>query len=227
MSLSKIFSNVVKLWGKYSGVFFKGTLVTVELSVIVVLCGLLLGAVLAMMKISNFKIAKFHPLRALATVYIEVLRGTPLLLQLYFFYFVLGKSGLTTAQSVLIALAVNSAAYVAEIIRAGISAVDKGQVEAARSLGLSSSQTMLNIVMPQAVKNILPAMGNELIMMIKETSLASTFFVGDLMTQANIVGGATFLQIECLIITGVIYFLLTTLLSKGINILEKRLMVSD
>ncbi|MDL2216046.1 amino acid ABC transporter permease [Ruminococcaceae bacterium OttesenSCG-928-N02] len=220
-------ANVIKLWGKYSGVFLQGALMTVQMSVITVLLGLLLGSVLAFMKLSNWKIGKFNPLRTFSSIYVSVLRGTPILLQLYFFYFVLADLNLSTAQSVLVALVVNSAAYVAEIIRAGISAVDVGQVEAARSLGLSGRQTMLQIVLPQAVKNILPAMGNELIMMIKETSLASTFFVGDLMTQANIIAGASFLQVECLIIAGIIYLVLTSVIGKLVNIFEKRLMVSD
>ncbi len=231
MTFAKIMANLAKLWAKYGGVFLKGTAYTVQLSLVTVFFGLLCGAVLAYMKLNKFKIWKVRPLNVLASIYVEILRGTPLLLQLYFFCFLLPSMlpgmAISRVQGVLVALTLNSAAYVAEIIRAGIAAVDKGQVEAARSLGLSSGQTMVHIVLPQAVKNILPALGNELVMMIKETSLASTFFVGELMTQANIVGGASFLQIESLIIAGVLYLILTTTISQAVGLLEKRLKASD
>ena len=114
-----------------------------------------------------------------------------------------------------------------EVIRSGIEAVDKGQTEAARSLGLSKRQTMLKIVLPQAVRYILPALGNEFIMMIKETSLASVFFVGDLMTQFQTISGATFLTMEPLIIIGIIYFVLTFSLSKGVAVLERRMKAGE
>jgi ABC-type amino acid transport system permease subunit len=128
---------------------------------------------------------------------------------------------------VTVALVLNSAGYVSEIIRAGIQAVDNGQTEAARSLGLNSSQTMTHIVFPQAIKNILPALCNEFVTVIKETSLASTFFVGDLMTTYNTIKGITYLSLEPLIVIGVIYFILTFTLSKAIAVLERRLKASD
>ena len=114
-----------------------------------------------------------------------------------------------------------------EVIRSGIEAVDKGQMEAARSLGLSKRQTMLRIIMPQAVRYILPALGNEFIMMIKETSLASTLFVGELMTQYQVISGATFLTIEPLMIIAVIYFTLTFSLSKVVAVLERRMKAGE
>ena len=120
----------------------------------------------------------------------------------------------------------NASSYVAEVIRAGIQAVDKGQMEAARSLGMTSSHAMTKIILPQAVKNILPALGNEFVMILKATSLASTFFLGDLMTSYQKVKGATFLGFECLLIVGIIYFCLTFPLSKVIGYFEKR-MASD
>ena len=215
---------------KYSLTLIKGMAMTVQLSCITVFFGLVFGTVIAFMKMSNFKIWKIRPLNLLATIYVEVLRGTPLLLQLYFFYFLMPKLVPALGDkktSILVALIVNSAAYVAEIVRSGIAAVDPGQTEAARCLGLNSRQTMIKIVIPQAVKNILPAMGNELVMMLKETSLASTFFVGEIMTQCNIIGGATFLQIETLIISCVMYLILTTVVSKLVGMYERRLAVSD
>ena len=123
----------------------------------------------------------------------------------------------------MIACCVNSTAYVCEIIRAGIQAIDKGQSEAARSLGLSASQTMMKVVLPQAIRNILPALCNEFIAVIKETSLASIFFIGELMTQFKAINGLTFRVLEPLTIVGIIYFLLTFTLSKLIALLERRL----
>ena len=129
--------------------------------------------------------------------------------------------------SVIIALVVNSSAYVAEIIRSGIQSVDKGQREAAKSLGMSNRNTMTKIILPQAVKNILPALGNEFVMMVKETSLASTFFIGELMTVNTVIKSATYKSIEPLVIVGLIYFIVTFTLSKGVKYMERRLSVSD
>ena len=230
MSLGKIFSNVIMLMTKYHQPLLKGMLMTIQLSCITVFFGLIFGTFIAFMKMSNFRIWKIKPLNLLATIYVEVLRGTPLLLQLYFFYFLMPQLVPALGDkkiSITVALIVNSAAYVAEIVRSGIAAVDPGQAEAARCLGLNATQTMQKIIIPQAVKNILPAMGNELVMMLKETSLASTFFIGEIMTQCNVIGGATFLQIETLIISGILYLVLTTTVSKLVGIYERRLAVSD
>ena len=203
-----IFNNIVFLIQKYGILFLTGTGYTLLLSLITVFFGSILGSVLAVLKNNRFLIV-----RSISTAYIEIVRGTPILLQLYIFKFMLPEAipGFkpSTFVCILVALILNSAAYVSEVIRSGIEAVDKGQTEAARSLGLSKRQTMFKIVLPQAVRYILPALGNEFIMMIKETSLASTFFVGDLMTRYQVITGATFLVIEPLIIIGVIYFILT------------------
>ena len=129
--------------------------------------------------------------------------------------------------SVIIALIINSSAYVAEIIRSGIQSVDKGQREAAKSLGMSNVHMMTKIIIPQAVKNILPALGNEFVMMIKETSLASTFYIGELMTVNSVIKSATYKSIEPLVIVGLIYFIVTYSLSKLIKYMEGKLSVSD
>lgn len=182
---------------------------------------------MALLRRNTFGIGKFKPISALAAAYVEIIRGTPILLQLYFFYFMLPQwfplLDLSEFTCVMIACCVNSTAYVCEIIRAGIQAVDKGQTEAARSLGLSSRQTLMKIVFPQAVKNILPALCNEFIAVVKETSLASVFFIGELMTQFKAINGLTFHVLEPLTIVGIIYFLLTFILSKLIALLERRL----
>jgi len=223
---TNFFPNLGRVLEKYWALFLQGAGYTLLLSFITVLFGTILGSLLALMRRSPNKLVS-----GFATGYVEVIRGTPLLLQLYLFYFMLPELlpmlNLSKFACVSIALVINSSAYVCEVVRAGIQAVDFGQTEAARTLGLSARQTMLRIVMPQAVKNILPALGNEFVTVIKETSLASTFFVGDLMTQYSTVRGSMYLVIEPLIVVGAIYFILTFTLSKAVNAFERRLKVSD
>ena len=217
--------KLVKLWIKYNPVFLKGLGGTLELAAVTVFFGSILGMLIAMMRMSRLK-----GLRAVADVYTTVLRGTPILLQLYFFWLGLPKIvpiKLSDTACIVVALIVNSSSYVSEIIRAGIGAVDKGQWEAARSIGLSEGRVMRRVILPQAVKNILPALGNEFIVMVKETSLASVFFVGELMTAYQSVQSTTFLAIQSLTIVGIIYLALTSVLSKCVSMFERRLMVSD
>ena len=227
MDITTLINNIIKIMSKYWDVFLiKGLSVTLSLSAITVLFGTIFGFLLALVKLGRSKIANF-----LVAVFVEVIRGTPILLQLYVGYFIVPllvpSLGLSTYASIAVALVINSSAYMTEVIRAGIQAVDRGQDEAARSLGLNKSQAMLKVVLPQAVKNILPAIGNEFIMIIKETSLASTFFVGDLMTSYLTVRGNTYLLFESLLIVGVIYLAVTFPLSKGVGALERRLKASD
>lgn len=216
--------NLVKIMTKYWQVFLlEGIGYTLLLSVIAVAGGAFFGSLMALAKRSKIWI-----LRAIVNVIVEVVRGTPVLLQLYIGVFVFPiiipkLSSLPYIYSVSIVLVINSSAYVSEIIRSGIEAVDKGQMEAARSLGLTQHTAMLSIVLPQAIKNILPALGNEFIMVVKETSLASTFFVGELMTAYLKVKGNTYLTMECLFIVGVLYFALTYILSKLLKAWERRM----
>lgn len=220
-----MFENILLLVTRYGRLFVEGTINTLMYSAVTVLFGALFGAIICLIKMARFK-----PLSWIATAYIEVIRGTPLLLQLYFFYYMLPKItgvDMSSTVSIGIALVVNSAAYVAEIFRGGIQSVDHGQTEAARSLGLTGSQTMLRIVLPQAIRSILPSLANEFIMVIKETSLASTFFLGELMTQYKTISGALFMVIEPLIIIGAIYFVLTFTLSKIVAAFERRMGVGD
>lgn len=218
--------NTIKVVERYGYLFIDGMWITLLLSAITVFFGAIIGSLLAMMRMSKVGI-----LRGISTVYVEIIRGTPMLLQLYFFYFLLPEVvtfvEMDKFTCVAVALLINSSAYVSEIVRAGIQAVDKGQSEAARSLGLSATQTMIQIVLPQAVKNILPALCNEFIMVIKETSLASTFFIGDIMSQYKTISGALYLVIEPLVVAGIIYFILTFTLSKGVALIERRLAASD
>lgn len=217
--------SMIKIWAKYDYVFINGLFGTLWLAVVTVFLGTILGTVIAMIRMSRFK-----PLYVLTSAYIEVLRGTPSLLQLYFFWLLLPKAlpiTMSDTACIVVALVVNSSAYVAEVIRAGIQAVDKGQTEAAKSLGLSNANMMRYIILPQAVKNILPALCNEFIVMVKETSLASVFFVGELMTAYKTVQSTTFLAIPTLTIVGIIYFIVNFVLSKLLKALERRLQESD
>jgi His/Glu/Gln/Arg/opine family amino acid ABC transporter permease subunit len=216
-----LFDVIWKLWSKYDYVFIGGLLGTLELSLVSVFFSTIAGAALAFVRLTKNRIANL-----IVDAYLSVLRGTPILLQLYFFWLLLPKImpfEMTDTQSIVVALIINASSYVAEIIRAGIQAVDIGQSEAARSLGMSSINTLLRVVMPQAIRNILPALGNQYIMMVKETSLASVFYINDLMTAYKSVQSATFIAIPTLVIVGIIYFIVTTVLTKGLTIFERRL----
>ncbi|MCQ2439713.1 MAG: amino acid ABC transporter permease [Oscillospiraceae bacterium] len=217
--------KIIAILKKYYMVYLKGLGGTLWISALVVVCGTLLGIVVALMHMGKIK-----PLRWLTDAFVEVIRGTPVLLQLYFFWIILPKIvpiELSDTACILIALIVNASAYISEIIRAGIGAVDVGQWEAARSLGLSEGNVLRRVILPQAVKNILPALGNEFISTVKGTSLASVFFVGELMTSYRTVQSATFLALQSLCIVGVIYFVLNYVLSRLLRVFERRLMVSD
>ena len=217
--------KVIKLLTKYYPVYLSGLWGTLWISAATVLFGCLLGLLVALMRMSRTKV-----LGAVSHAYIEVLRGTPVLLQLYFFWIGLPKLvpfELSDTQCIVAALVVNASAFISEIIRAGIGAVDKGQWEAARSIGLSEVHVMTHVILPQAIKNILPALCNEFISTVKGTSLASVFFVGELMTSFKSVSSATFLPLYSLMIVGAIYFTLNFVLSRLLQVLERRLTVSD
>lgn len=218
-------ASMIQIWEKYSSVFISGLYGTLWISLVTVALGTALGMLVALMRMGRMKL-----LRAVAEVYIEVLRGTPILLQLYFFWIGLPKImpfELSDTQCIVTALVINASAYISEIIRAGINAVDKGQWEAARSIGLSNTHVMTRVILPQAVKNILPALCNEFISTVKGTSLASVFFVGELMTSYRTVQSATFLALQSLTIVGIIYFILNFVLSRALRLLERRMTVSD
>ena len=218
------FEHIIVLLRDYWDVFLlEGLRYTLILSAIAVLFGAVFGSLIAFGRLSNSRILRF-----ICSAYTEVVRDTPLLVQIYLFVLIVPKAigtivSLSTFQAVAMAFAFNSAAYVSEIVRSGIQAVDAGQTKAARSLGMSARQTMLHVVMPQAVKNILPALGNEFVSVIKESSMASTFFVGDLMTSYLKVKGTTYWALEALLIVAAIYFILGFGLSKLISVFERRM----
>lgn len=218
-------AEIAALWKKYDYVFLRGLKGTLWLALITLFFGTVLGMIVALMRMSKNRVIQF-----VVNIYIEVLRGTPILLQLYFFWLVLPKVSpivLSDTACIIIALIVNSSSYISEIIRAGVQAVDKGQTEAAKSLGMSPALTLRYIILPQAVKNILPALGNQFILTVKETSLASVFFVGELMTAYKSVQSATFLSVSSLTIAGIIYLIVTSTLSRVVGLCEKRLSVSS
>ncbi|CAC5986187.1 extracellular glutamine-binding protein [Staphylococcus aureus] len=210
---------------KYGSFFLKGIKITILISLIGVALGSILGAFVALMKLSKIKIISW-----IASIYIEILRGTPMLVQVFIVFFgITAALGLDISALVCgtIALVINSSAYIAEIIRAGINAVDKGQMEAARSLGLNYRQTMKSVIMPQAIKNILPALGDEFVTLIKESSIVSTIGVGEIMFNAQVVQGISFDPFTPLLVAAALYFVLTFVLTRIMNMIEGRLNASD
>ena len=228
MTLMELLEGMWKIFSRYWKILiFEGVKNTIFLSLIAVFFGAIIGSFLAFGRMSKFK-----PLKAVVGAVVEVVRGTPILLQLYIGVFglpmIIPKEARPAFLNdyftmVAIVLVINSAAYVSEIIRSGIEAVDKGQMEAARSLGLSSVTAMREIILPQAVKNILPALGNEFITVIKETSLASTFAVGELMTKYDEIKSVNYNAFPAYIVIGIIYFVLTYSLSKLLQYVERKM----
>lgn len=215
---------------EYIELFLQGLVCTLSLSLLTVVFGVLLALFLALARLS-----KIHPLDYIAGAYVEVFRATPMLVQLFLVYYVLfGNVSLPSFKLFgfirferflpgVIALAMNSGAYTSEIIRAGIQSVDAGQTEAAQSLGLNSVQTMTRVVLPQAVKNILPPIANEFVTIIKESSICYTIGVQEIMYAVTSTKGAIYRVAEPLVIAAAVYFCLTYPTSKLIGKLEKRM----
>ena len=219
---------------KYWKMFEEGLVCTVSLSFFTVIFGFIFALILALMRMSKFK-----PLKAVATVYVEIFRATPMLVQLFIVYHVLladvdlpsfkmfGFIRFERFIPGVIALSLNSAAYLSEIIRSGIQSIELGQTEASRSLGLSHWQTMQHIVLPQAIKNILPAIANEFVTIIKESSICYTIGVQEIMSAVHSVKAATFTIAEALVIAACVYFCLTFPTSKIIAYFERRMSRGD
>ena len=216
----------------YYQYFLRGTRTTILISLLTVFCGSILGCLIAFMRLSKFK-----PLEKFASIYITVIRGTPMLVQLYIVYYQLDFISYPTgtlfdvdlerALPCIIALSINSSAYVAEIIRAGIQAVDKGQMEGARSCGMTNAQAMRYVVMPQAVKNILPAIGNEFIINIKDSSVLCVVGVSDLMFMTRSVAGIYYKGTECYLIAAIVYLFLTYLSSLLLKAITGKMTAPD
>ena len=201
----------------------RGIGVTIKVSALALLLGLIIGFLIALCSLSKRK-----PVRAIGLVYTDVIRGTPSVTQLTIIYFVVFAS-IRWSKWIIAAIAfgINSGAYVAEIFRAGILSIDKGQTEAGRSLGLSTSQTMTRIVMPQAVKNIFPALCNEFIVLIKETAIVGYVGLMDIQKAGDFIKSATYIPFLPLIATAIIYYVLIKLLNIALRRIESALRKSD
>ncbi len=254
------FENFSKLT-PYVTLFLQGTVVTVMLSVFTVAIGFVLALILSAMRISRFypfaflgldkeghqmergfkvTLSKFNPIAFIATAYVEILRSTPVIVQVAIIYYgifgalielpsftFLGFIKFERFFPGVVALGMNSGAYLCEIMRSGIQSIDIGQTEAARSLGMSSVQNMRYIILPQAIKNILPAIANEFVVIIKESAITYTIGVQDIMSAVNAVRGATFIIIEPLLVATAIYFCLCFPTSKVIAFFERRMSRGD
>lgn len=191
---------------------------TLIISLFAVIIGFLLGTIIALINDSNEKNGNFKILSTLGRWYVNVIRGTPMLVQLMIIYYVIFKSvNISPVLVGIIAFGLNSSAYVSEIIKSGINSVDTLQYESALSLGFNYSKTMIYVILPQAIKNILPALGNELVTLIKETSVAGYIGIVDLTKASDIIASNTYNYFFPLIITAIIYFILTTTLTKILN----------
>ena len=245
----------------YLKLFLQGTAVTVMLSIFTVVIGFILALILAVMRLSKVcpfaflgtdkdgrlrdggfltALSRFNPLAFLATAYVEILRSTPVLVQVFIIYYGIFGSLITLPKFTIfgfikfdrffpgvVALGMNSGAYLCEIIRSGIQSIDGGQTEAARSLGMTQAQNMRFIILPQAIKNILPAIANEFVVIIKESAITYTIGVQDIMSAVNAVRGATFIIIEPLLVATAIYFCLCFPTSKIIGYFERRMSRGD
>ena len=216
--------NVFDMAYEYRNLFLSGLQYTLLLAVLGVFFGFVLGIMVSLLRMSKWRILRF-----IATAWVEFLRGTPMLVQLFLIHYGLPEFGISLSpiQSGAITLTINSSAYLAEIFRAGIQGVDRGQMEAARSLGMKQGMTMRYIILPQALKNVLPAIGNEFITIIKESSIVSMIGVADLLFQARTITTITYEGLNPLVVIAIMYFILTFTLSKLLGILERRLNTDD
>lgn len=207
--------------------YLEGLGVTLQVAVFAAILGVFIGTVIAFMKLSVKRNGKKTILAVIANIYIDVIRGTPSVLQLMIMWFILFTSSKSGVLVAVLSFGVNSGAYVAEIVRAGILAVDKGQMEAGRSLGLSKTQTMIHIIIPQAVKNVLPPIGNEFIVLLKETAIVGYVSLTDLTRAANQIASRTYDAFMPLIGAAVIYFVVIKILTILLGKFERRLRRSD
>ncbi|MCG0275865.1 MAG: amino acid ABC transporter permease [Thermosediminibacteraceae bacterium] len=209
----------------YINLFFKGALTAFEITLLAVVIGIVIGTLVGIGKMSGIL-----PVRLICSTYVEVIRGTPLLVQLLIFYFGLPQIlGFTLPEftAAVLALGINSGGYVAEIVRGGILAVDKGQMEAARSLGMSYAQAMRYIILPQAFKKMIPPLGNEFVTLLKDSSLATTIGFPELTRAAQIVAANTYRPFEPYLTAAGFYLVMTVGFSWVMAAIERRLSASD
>lgn len=206
-----------------------GLLNTLLITVFAVLLGVLLGTLVALVKVAHGNNPKkFRVLNGICTLYLTIIRGTPVVVQLMIMYYViLSTANVDKIIAAILAFGINSGAYVAEVIRSGIQSVDRGQIEAGRSLGLSQRTTMIKIVFPQALKNVLPAVGNEFIALLKETSVAGYIGIQDLTKGGDVIRSITYLAFTPLLTTAAVYLIIVIGLTTLLNKFERRLRRSD
>ena len=220
---------VVILVEKYHKFFLEGCKNTLILALFSVLIGTLGGTLLSLCRMSKFK-----PLMYIAVAIVEFVRGTPLMVQLMFIFYGLPMIGVTFPDisfipnfsrfmAGVVAMSLNSSAYVSEIIRSGIQAVDPGQMEAARSIGFTYGESMRKVILPQAVKNILPALGNEFVTVIKESSIVSVIGIADLMFRTNDVIAVTYRSLQALLIAALLYFVMTFITGRLVSLAERKM----
>lgn len=207
--------------------YISGLGTTLEIAFLAAILGLIIGTIVALMKLSTNRKGNKSIWARIANVYIDLIRGTPSVLQLLIMWFIIMKSCKNGVLVAVLSFGINSGAYVAEIVRAGILAVDKGQTEAGRSLGLSKTQTMIYIILPQAIKNVLPPIGNEFIVLLKETAIVGYVSLTDLTRTASQISSRTYEAFMPLIGAAVIYFVIIKILTVLLDKLERRLRKSD
>lgn len=212
--------KVISIWEQYSFYYLQGMSATLKIAAVSVLTSILFGIIIGILRLS-----KNFVLKNVFALYVSFIRGTPMLIQIYIIYYSLSFNMSMFTASV-VALTVNASAYIGETVRGGIESIDKGQMEAARSLGMSHWQAMQEIVIPQAIKSILPSLCNQFIILIKNTSMMSVIGVHELMYNSNTVRANTYLAFEPLIIAATMYFVVCFVLEKGVNYLERRLKYS-
>lgn len=222
--------ELINIAVKYRMLLLNGTKITLIVSILTIIFGLLFGILMAFMKMSRIKI-----LRLFANVYVEFIRGTPVLVQIFLVYYglpimgvevpsiVVGGTDISRIVSGTLALVINTTAYVCEIVRGGIESIDYGQTEGALALGMKPARAMLAIVFPQAMKNILPSLGNEFITIIKTSSQISVIGIADLMYTADTIRGISFKPMEPLILVALIYFAITFIISTLLRHFEKKM----
>lgn len=218
--------------------YLKGLGNTLLIALVACLIGIVLGTVVAVLRVacannksnplaSKFSRVVYKIIEWITGIYISVIRGTPTLVQLLIMYYVVFSSAKNGVPVAMLAFGINSGAYVAETIRGGIMSIDRGQMEAGQSLGLSRTQTMRSVILPQAIKNILPALGNEFIMLLKETSISGYVAINDLTFAGDRIRSSTFIMFAPLLIVALIYLVIVLGLSQLLKVLERRLAKSD
>ena len=204
--------------------FLEGLKNTLIIAFFAVILGIIIGIIISLIRNYHDKTNKLKILNFLAKCYVNIIRGTPVILQLMIIYYVIFASvDINIIIVGFLAFGINSGAYVSEIIRAGINSIDKGQLEAGYSLGLNYSKIMRFIIFPQAIKNILPALGNEFITLLKETSVGAYIGIVELTKASDIIASRTYDYFLPLIVVAIIYLLLTIVLSKLVNLMERKL----